>query len=63
MQEAMTQACSADIKKLCADAADARASRMCLFRNRDDLGADCQKAMSQMRQAGGRRRGGGGGGQ
>ena len=63
MQEAMTKACSADIKKVCAEATNAREIRMCLFRNRDDLGADCQKAMSQMRQAGGRRRGGGGGGQ
>jgi multidrug efflux system membrane fusion protein len=63
MQEAMTKACSADIKKVCAEATNARETRMCLFRNRDDLGADCQKAMSQMRQAGGRRRGGGGGGQ
>ncbi len=63
MQEAMNKACSADIKKTCADADNARATRMCLFRNRDDLSADCQKAMSQMRQAGGgRRRGGGGGG-
>jgi multidrug efflux system membrane fusion protein len=62
MQEAMTKACSVDIKRHCADAADARASRMCLFRNRDSLSADCQKAMSQMRQAGGGRRGGGGGG-
>jgi len=63
MQEAMTKACSADIKKVCAEATNARETRMCLFRNRDDLVADCQKAMSQMRQAGGRRRGGGGGGQ
>ncbi|MES2474050.1 MAG: efflux RND transporter periplasmic adaptor subunit [Pseudomonadota bacterium] len=63
MQEAMNKACSADIKKTCADADNARATRMCLFRNRDELSADCQKAMSQMRQAGGgRRRGGGGGG-
>jgi multidrug efflux system membrane fusion protein len=65
LQEAMAKACSADIKKLCTDATNARETRMCLFRNRDDLGADCQKAMSQMRQAGGGRggrRGGGGGG-
>ena len=62
LQEAMNKACSADIKKTCADAADARATRMCLFRNRDELSADCSRAMSQMRQAGGGRRGGGGGG-
>ena len=65
MQEAMTKKCSADIKKFCADATNARETRTCLFRNSDDLGADCQKAMSQMRQAGGGRggrRGGGGGG-
>lgn len=62
LREAMEKACSADLKRHCADAADARASRMCLFRNRDELSADCQKAMSQMRQAGGGRRGGGGGG-
>ncbi len=60
LQEAMNKACSADIKKTCADATDARATRMCLFRNRDELSADCSRAMSQMRQAGGGRRGGGG---
>ncbi|HJT44344.1 MAG TPA: efflux RND transporter periplasmic adaptor subunit [Rhizomicrobium sp.] len=63
LQEAMTKACSADVKKHCADASNARQTRMCLFRNRDALGADCSRAMSQLRQAGGGRRGGGGGGQ
>ncbi|HKQ46233.1 MAG TPA: efflux RND transporter periplasmic adaptor subunit [Rhizomicrobium sp.] len=62
LQEAMTKACSAEVKKHCADASTARQTRMCLFRNRDALGADCSRAMSQMRQAGGRRRGGGDGG-
>lgn len=62
LQDAMNKACSADLKRHCADAADARETRMCLFRNRDELSADCSRAMSQMRQAGGGRRGGGGGG-
>jgi len=62
LQEAMNKACSADLKRHCADAGDARETRMCLFRNRDALSADCSRAMSQMRQAGGGRRGGGGGG-
>jgi len=62
LQEAMTKACSADLKKHCSDAGNARETRMCLFRNRDELSADCSRAMSQMRQAGGRRGGGGGGG-
>ncbi len=62
LQEAMNKACSADIKRHCADASDPRATRMCLFRNRDALSADCQKAMSQARQGAGGRRGGGGGG-
>ena len=60
LQEAMNKACSADIKKHCADASG-REARMCLFQNRDSLSADCSRAMSQMRQAGGggRRCGGG----
>ena len=62
LQEAMNKACSADLKRHCADAGDARETRMCLFRNRDELSADCSRAMSQLRQAGGGRRGGGGGG-
>jgi multidrug efflux system membrane fusion protein len=71
MQAAMAKACGEDIKKLCpAPAAGATASeiarghRMCLFQNRDELSADCSKAMSQMRRGagGGGRRGGGGGG-
>jgi multidrug efflux system membrane fusion protein len=67
---AVTKACSADIKKLCpapqagASASEvARASRMCLFQNRDSLSDDCSKAFSQLRRgAGGGRRGGGNGG-
>ena len=63
LEEAMNKACSADLKSHCADATTARENRMCLFRNRDELSADCSRAMSQMRQAGrGGRRGGGGGG-
>ncbi len=62
LQEAMNKACSADLKRYCADAGNARETRMCLFRNRDELSADCSRAMSQLRQAGGGRRGGGGGG-
>jgi len=70
MQAALAKACSEDIKKLCpAPAAGATANeiarghRMCLFQNRDELSADCSKAMSQMRRGpGGGRRGGGGGG-
>ena len=65
---AVNQACSADIKKLCPTAQPgSREMRMCLFQNRDDLGADCSRAFSQMRRGGpggpgGGRRGGGGGG-
>ena len=62
LQEAMNKACSADLKRYCADAGNARETRMCLFRNRDELSADCSRAMSQLRQAGCGRRGGGGGG-
>lgn len=62
LQEAMNKACSTDLKRHCADAGNARETRMCLFRNRDELSADCSRAMSQLRQAGGGRRGGGGGG-
>ena len=62
LQEAMNKACSADLKRYCAYAGNARETRMCLFRNRDELSADCSRAMSQLRQAGGGRRGGGGGG-
>ncbi len=64
MQAAVTKACGTDLKKLCPDAKPgSREMRMCLFQNRDDLSADCSKAMSQMRRGGGGgRRGGGGGG-
>jgi multidrug efflux system membrane fusion protein len=64
MQALLAKSCSADIQKLCPSAAPgSREARMCLFQNRDDLSADCSKAMSQMRRgAGGGRRGGGGGG-
>ena len=61
---AVAKACSEDLKKLCPTAKPgSREMRMCLFQNRDDLSADCSKAMSQMRRGGGGgRRGGGGGG-
>lgn len=57
----LAKSCVADIKRYCADATNARETRMCLFRNRDDLSADCARAQSEMRRAGGGRRGGGGG--
>ncbi|MBA2590627.1 MAG: efflux RND transporter periplasmic adaptor subunit [Alphaproteobacteria bacterium] len=62
-QAAVTKSCGEDLKKLCPDAKPgSREMRMCLFQNRDDLSADCSKAMSQMRRGGaGGRRGGGGG--
>jgi len=57
---AVVKACGTDLKKLCPDAKPgSREMRMCLFQNRDDLSADCSKAMSQMRRGGGGRRGGG----
>ena len=61
----LAKSCIADIKRYCADATNARETRMCLFRNRDALSTDCARAQSQMRRAagGGRRGGGGGGGQ
>jgi multidrug efflux system membrane fusion protein len=64
MAAALTKSCSADIKKLCPSAAPGRETRLCLIQNRDSLGADCSKAMSQMRRGGGGGgpRGGGGGG-
>lgn len=62
---ALNKACSEDVKKICPTAKPgSREMRMCLFQNRDDLNADCSKALSQMRRgggAGGGRRGGGGG--
>ena len=64
MTAALNKACSEDVKKLCPTAQPgSREMRMCLFQNRDSLGADCSKAWSQMRRGGGGgRRGGGGGG-
>jgi len=65
MTAALNKACGEDVKKLCPTAQPgSREMRMCLFQNRDDLSADCSKAMSQMRRGagGGGRRGGGGGG-
>jgi len=64
--EAVNKSCSEDLKKHCATAQPgSREMRMCLFQNRDDLSADCSKALSQMRRGfgggGGGRRGGGGG--
>jgi multidrug efflux system membrane fusion protein len=64
-QALVAKSCGEDIKKLCPSAAPgSREARMCLFQNRDDLSADCSKAISQMRRGGGGggRRGGGGGG-
>ncbi|HMH65813.1 MAG TPA: efflux RND transporter periplasmic adaptor subunit [Rhizomicrobium sp.] len=65
MQALVAKSCSEDLKKLCPTAAaGSREARLCLIQNRDDLSADCSKAMSQMRRGGGGggRRGGGGGG-
>jgi multidrug efflux system membrane fusion protein len=66
MQALVAKSCGEDLKKLCPDAKPgSREMRMCLFQNRDNLSADCSKAMSQMRRGGGGgggRRGGGGGG-
>jgi multidrug efflux system membrane fusion protein len=64
MAALVAKSCSEDLKKLCPTAKPgSREMRMCLFQNRDELSADCSKAMSQMRRgAGGGRRGGGGGG-
>ena len=63
---AVTKACTEDVKKFCPTAqAGSREMRMCLVQNRDELSADCSKAVSQMRRGfggGGGRRGGGGGG-
>ncbi|HEU0162712.1 MAG TPA: efflux RND transporter periplasmic adaptor subunit [Rhizomicrobium sp.] len=59
LEEALNTACKADVAKLCAGATG-REMRMCLFRGRDGLSADCGRALSQMRQAGGGRRGPGG---
>jgi membrane fusion protein, multidrug efflux system len=61
---ALNKSCSVDVKKFCPTAQPgSREMRMCLFQNRDDLSADCSKALSQMRRGGGGgRRGGGGGG-
>jgi multidrug efflux system membrane fusion protein len=61
MAEVMQKTCAADIQKLCAGATG-REARMCLVRNRDELSAECGKAMSQMRQGNRRRNGGAGAG-
>ncbi len=61
MQALVAKSCGDDLKKLCPDAkAGSREARMCLFQSRDQLGAECSKALSQMRRgaAGGRRGGG-----
>jgi hypothetical protein len=64
MAALLAKSCGEDIKKLCPSATPGREVRMCLAQNRDQLGADCSKAMSQMRRGGGGGgpRGGGGGG-
>jgi multidrug efflux system membrane fusion protein len=58
----LQKSCGADLHKLCPTAQPGtREARMCLFQNRDALGADCSRALSQMRRGpGGARRGGGG---
>ena len=61
-QKALTEACSADITKLCGGAAPgSREARQCLFQNRTSLSSTCTAAMAQQRRAGGGggRRGGG----
>ena len=51
MAAALNKSCGEDVKKLCPSAQPgSREMRMCLFQNRDDLSADCSKAMSQMRR-------------
>ncbi|HEY4075966.1 MAG TPA: efflux RND transporter periplasmic adaptor subunit [Rhizomicrobium sp.] len=57
----MAKSCGADLKKLCPTAKPgSREMRMCLFQNRDELGDECRRALSQMRRGagGGARRGG-----
>jgi multidrug efflux system membrane fusion protein len=62
-QKALTDACSADISKLCGSAAPgSREARQCLFQNRSSLSSTCTAAMAKQRRAGGGgggRRGGG----
>ncbi len=62
-QKALTEACSADIAKLCGGAAPgSREARQCLFQKRSSLSSTCTAAMAQQRRAGGGgggRRGGG----
>jgi len=60
-QKALTQACSADISKLCGSAAPgSREARQCLVQNRASLSSTCSAAMAKQRGGGGGRRGGGG---
>jgi membrane fusion protein, multidrug efflux system len=61
-QKAVTEACSADITKLCGSAKPGtREARLCLFQNRASVSKDCSAAMAKQRSGGGggRRRGGG----
>jgi membrane fusion protein, multidrug efflux system len=58
-QAAITQACSADIAKLCSGQTG-RAATRCLFQNRDSLSDQCKTAMASLRRGGGGRPGGGG---
>jgi multidrug efflux system membrane fusion protein len=62
----MTDACKEDLTKFCPQAKPgSREMRICLFENRDSVGASCSTAMRAMRRGGaggGGRRGGGGGG-
>jgi multidrug efflux system membrane fusion protein len=61
MAALMEKSCGPDLKKLCPTAkAGTREMRMCLVQNRDELSAECSRAMSQMRRGAGGRRGGGG---
>ena len=61
-QKAMTEACSADVKKLCgSDAPGSREARTCLVQNRDSLSSTCSAAMAKLRGGGRGGRGGRGG--
>ena len=60
-QKALTEACSADIAKLCGSAAPgSREARQCLVQNRSSLSSTCSAAMAKQRRpgSGGGRRGG-----
>ena len=60
LSEALDKACGSDLAKLCPGAqVGSREMRTCLFRNRQQLNAQCSRALSQMRRGGaGARQGG-----